>query len=596
MPAAFVQAAIDIEDDGNNTLTLTFPGNLTLDNHVIVAVFYSGGLAADEVTGISGPVTGAARCGGDTSDFDHEVWYARVNASGQATITVNLGSSPGFQRIAAHEVSGLQATGAFDKYDRTLASSTTSPTSPSVTPATDGQYIFGASMDFNVTNASVAPAGGSGYTERTEGAGSNGVTSTQDQVQATAAAITAGFTWGSASNGWAIIATFRAAAAVPEPQGEVQLEGAGVTDRILLEDSSGVIQLEAGAESGTTFTASLAGGATPSGALTMRINKALTGAATPAGAVLKRGSKLLAGGATPAGSLTKRGTQSMAGGATPAGALAALKLSMVSLAGGATPAGSLTKRGGKELAGGATPAGSLTKRGSKAFAGGATPAGAVTMIRVILVSLAGSAAPSGTLTRRANKALAGGVTPTGALLKRVSKLLAGGVTPSGIALAQKVFLRSLSGSAGSSGTLTRRGGKALTGVVIPTGDVRLRAGKNLVGVLTPQGTLNRRHPLFLGGVVTPTGALERATSYRLSLGGVLMPVGTLTKRAHKFLAGGVTPSGILLIGSTLATRLVYDLLEFVPFTTLDMLLSAGGIESLEFDSGSIDLLDFTEMP
>lgn len=165
------------------------------------------------------------------------------------------------------------------------------------------------------------------------------------------------------------------------------------------------------AAGGTTFTQSLSGSLTSSGALAKRTNKPLSGSLTSSGAIAKRIGK------TFSGSVTSTGT------------LSVTKVVLLALAGTLTASGTLLRRTGKGLTGSITPTGTVTRSLVRTLAGSATPAGAVT--RRTAKSVAGSVTSSGTLAKTVGKALAGTLTAAGALIKRTAKTLAGSTTAAG---------------------------------------------------------------------------------------------------------------------------------------------------------------------
>lgn len=167
---------------------------------------------------------------------------------------------------------------------------------------------------------------------------------------------------------------------------------------------------------GQTFTQSLAGTLTSSGAITRQTGKEFAGTGTSSGALTKQVNK--------------------------------------SLAGTGTSAAVLAKLVGKPLAGTLVSAGTLAKQANKAFAGTITSSGTLTTVKVLLRTFTGTLTSSGASTRQANKALTGSVTPSGALGKLTSKALAAAVTAAG-SLA-KLVVKPFAGSATSSGTLTRQ--------------------------------------------------------------------------------------------------------------------------------------------
>lgn len=242
---------------------------------------------------------------------------------------------------------------------------------------------------------------------------------------------------------------------------------------------------------GTTFTASLAGSVTPSGALTKQANKALAGSATPSGAIAKQAQKPLAGTSTSTGALAKLASKPFAGSSTPAGAIT--RLAGKGVAGSVAASGAIANAAAKALAGSATAGGAIAKLVSKPLAGSVTPSGALALIKVVLMTLSGSVTASGALAKSVGKSVAGSVTPVGSLVKSCAKALAGTVTAAG-ALAKQAQ-KALSGSSTPAGALTRLVGKGLSGAVTPAGTLAKAVSKALSGSVTASGVLS-----LVGGV------------------------------------------------------------------------------------------------
>lgn len=185
--------------------------------------------------------------------------------------------------------------------------------------------------------------------------------------------------------------------------------------------------------SGTTFTKSLGGGITPTGALVRQTAKRFTG------------------GITPTGTLARQTQRSLGGGLTPTGALVLSKVALRSFGGSLTPTGALTRQAQRKFGGSLTPTGALARQVSKRFAGA--------------------------------------ITPTGALTRRPARTYGGTVTPTGVLVLSKVAMKSLGGSLTPTGVLYRTTQQRLGGTLAPSGDLRRTTGRLFVGTLTPSGTL-----------------------------------------------------------------------------------------------------------
>lgn len=270
-------------------------------------------------------------------------------------------------------------------------------------------------------------------------------------------------------------------------------------------------QQQSGADGVTsqTFTASLGGSVTATGALAKLDSKALAGSSTATGALTRQTAKALAGSSTPSGTLARLVAKALAGSSTPSGSLA--RQAQKALAGSSTGSGAIAKLIGKALAGSVTPSGVLTtiKVVLRSFGGSVTATGA--LAKQVAKALAGSTAASGVLAKQDAKALAGSSTPTGAIAKAVAKALSGSTTPSGALSTIKVVLRSFGGSVTATGTLARQIAKGLAGSSTPTGTVAKQAKKTVAGTVTSSGALSKLISKAYAGALTAIGTLTTST-------------------------------------------------------------------------------------
>lgn len=220
MPIAHVQTVIAGADPGGTTISVVMAA-IGAGQRLLVARFlYSGG-SDTRLSGVAGSNSGAfARKGGFDdgagSGFAGEEWWVLAPSGGGAeTVTGTFGASQSIARMTVSEYSGNALTSVPDKFDAVGFTSTATPVTPSVTPDSDGQIIIGWGM---AGDGSPTWAPGSGYTERAEDTSAFGTYAVEDQVQATAAAITADFTLSAAHSGLVFISTYRAATGITRIQ------------------------------------------------------------------------------------------------------------------------------------------------------------------------------------------------------------------------------------------------------------------------------------------------------------------------------------------------------------------------------------------
>jgi hypothetical protein len=203
MAAAFVQATNGSNGSSPFSTTFTtsaFGSSTTSGNAILIAISYdaSAGGTFTSVTDSKGntyTAVGAVFVDANTNSCRH---FYNLNIVGGAshTITVNAGGV-GFQflRVVAHEVSGLLTSAALDKDSGGNSVTATSGSATSVTPTTDGQYIFASGLNAGGT-ATDTLSPGSGFTEPANSTGGPAANELmcEYQVQTTATAVAAGFT------------------------------------------------------------------------------------------------------------------------------------------------------------------------------------------------------------------------------------------------------------------------------------------------------------------------------------------------------------------------------------------------------------------
>ena len=302
-----------------------------------------------------------------------------------------------------------------------------------------------------------------------------------------------------------------------------------------------------------------AGALTPSGALTRLTQVTREGVITPSGTTAKLPQVSQAGTITPGGTTTKQVRIGKAGTLVTSGALSAVRILLQSVAGAISFVGSLAKQGQKAISGALTPSGILSKSTAVNVAGTITPSGTLTAIRILLQSIAGTLGLSGALSKTVEISPGGAITPSGDVAKRAQRELSGNITPSGILSAVRMFFKSLAGTLGLSGAVTKLTSTDKGGIITPSGEVAKQAQVSASGGIAPSGTLGaiRLFFLALAGAFTSSGELVRQA--QISPSGSITPAGTVAKMVQKALGGALAFIGALTasIVSSVPTRRNY---------------------------------------
>lgn len=310
----------------------------------------------------------------------------------------------------------------------------------------------------------------------------------------------------------------------------------------------------------TAYTKSVAGGATPAGALVKQTSRSLTSTTTPSGVPKKQTSRALTSSTTPSGLAVKSTARALAGSTASSGVVVkqtgkplagttssvgaivqrALSRSLTSTT---TPSGLATKVTSRALSGANTPSGSVIKTTSRSLTSDTTPSGDLSYFRLLIRSLSGTVDSTGALVKSTARALAGSTDSSGALTRLTSKTLSGSVDSSGALAAVRSFLRSLGGTVDSSGVLTKLTSRALTSSTTPSGDVTKTTSRSLTATITSSGTLAavRSFLRSLSGSVASSGTVTKVTSRYLTAD--TTPSGNITKLISRALTGTATSSG-----------------------------------------------------
>ncbi len=216
-----------------NNVDVLLPGPSTTGNCLIVAVSSYG--ATQSCTGITDnagntyvKIGSTIRSAGDDT---LDLFYAK-NITGNAAPDLLI-QMANVENIGGSilEYSGLDTTAPFDQTNTGIGNSSTNTTG-SITPSTNGCLIIAAGTD--QINGTTTVTAGSGYTLRGMAGTSNNSVRIyiEDQIQTTAASITASFAM-SASSTWASkIASFKPAGGGPPPTlppyGTLMMMGCGL--------------------------------------------------------------------------------------------------------------------------------------------------------------------------------------------------------------------------------------------------------------------------------------------------------------------------------------------------------------------------------
>ncbi len=216
-----------------NNVDVTLPGATTTGNCIIIAVSSYG--STQTCTGITDNASNTFVKIGSTirspGDDTLDLFYAK-NITGNAApdFLIQMANIENIGGVVL-EYSGLDTTAPFDQTNTGTGTSATNTTG-SITPSGNGYLIVAAGTDQIADTATVTA--GSGYTLRgMAGTSNNSVrVYAEDQIQTTAASISASFTM-TASSFWASkIASFKPAGGGPAPSalplGTLMMMGCGV--------------------------------------------------------------------------------------------------------------------------------------------------------------------------------------------------------------------------------------------------------------------------------------------------------------------------------------------------------------------------------
>lgn len=221
------------------------------------------------------------------------------------------------------------------------------------------------------------------------------------------------------------------------------------------------------ASGGTTFTQSVSGSCTASGAPVKQVSKPLAGTTVATGAVAKRLSRTLSGSATAAG--------------------VAVKQTLRTLTGSAAGAASLVRRTGRTVSGSATASAAISRQTG--------------------TRKTGSSAASGAATRLIGHTTTGTTTAAGSPVKQVATARSGSVTATSGLAYTRVVLRTVAGTLTAAGSLSRQIGKSVSGTVTGSSTIRRAIAVTRTGTVTAAGAVLKLVARLLGGTVQPAGTV-----------------------------------------------------------------------------------------
>jgi hypothetical protein len=185
----------------SDNIAASFGSNVTAGSLVVAAISWDVGPSnnrtlLDVSDGTSWTVLGTTM---DTTNHQGVALAYRQNHPGGATtVTATFSTLTDYKRIVLAEYAGVATTGAYDtgSYHGQATTNTTAANNvtpgTAVTPTAAGAIVIGAAMD--TANASNTQTAGTGFTKRL----SAGLCAIEDQIQTSAAAVTATWTFGTA--------------------------------------------------------------------------------------------------------------------------------------------------------------------------------------------------------------------------------------------------------------------------------------------------------------------------------------------------------------------------------------------------------------
>jgi hypothetical protein len=180
----FVQKFDTFNNGAGSPQSFIFPSNIGVGNTIVFKVTWSTAATISSVVdGNSTAYTnfpwasGATTCDSGTANTTR--LYYLPNSSGGAnpkTITITWSAAPTFVWFTGEEISGVPTTSPIDNADCIQQAVTSTPTSPSLTPASSGSYLLSFVQDINANGrtytAGTTPAytrdGSSGSTTQNE--------------------------------------------------------------------------------------------------------------------------------------------------------------------------------------------------------------------------------------------------------------------------------------------------------------------------------------------------------------------------------------------------------------------------------------------
>jgi hypothetical protein len=318
----------------------------------------------------------------------------------------------------------------------------------------------------------------------------------------------------------------------------------------------------------SSYTQSISGALTPTGALQNRDDKAVSGTLAPSGVAIQSVTNLLTATLGMAGGLAsqvlkagvrkwiaRRGmwwgppphiesstgplTQLLTGAITPTSSTT--ELVFKAAVGAITPAGSLIKAASHSLVGTLASAGALVKDVAKAVSGSITPTWS--LVKQSSKPVSGSTGLSGTIAKSASQQAAGTVSSAGGPSKAVSKGLAGAIGLAGILTTVKVVLQTLTGSITPVGSTVKNAAKAVAGALGLGGTLPRSTTHNTTGAIGSSGATGQAVSQQASGTLGLAGTISNIKVVLLTIAGSLGLTGSTAHSVAKLVVGALPSTG-----------------------------------------------------
>jgi hypothetical protein len=189
------------DDSISSQVIGSFGSNVTAGSLVVAAISWDSGAGDTRTLSSVSDGTAWTILGTTVDTTNHQTCafaYRQNHPGGATTVTATISTTTDFRRISLAEYAGVATTGAYDtgSFHGQGTSNTTGSNNVSagtaVTPTAAGAIVIGAVMD--TANGSNTQTAGTGFTKRVV----FGLCAIEDQIQTSAAAVTATWTFGTA--------------------------------------------------------------------------------------------------------------------------------------------------------------------------------------------------------------------------------------------------------------------------------------------------------------------------------------------------------------------------------------------------------------